>query len=101
LIDYAKTAEIPGGGLLGLVLLAGSAPFIARGRARRAAALLLATAVILLVVPVASLLYDGRYTLPAYAPLAGGAALALQALVDRLRRRAPAPGEAPAASAAA
>jgi len=101
LIDYAKTAEVPGGGLLGLLLLAGSAPFIARGRARRVAALLLATAVILLVVPVASLLYDGRYTLPAYAPLAGGAALALQALGDRLRRRAPALSEVPAPGAAA
>jgi 4-amino-4-deoxy-L-arabinose transferase-like glycosyltransferase len=101
LIDYAKAAEIPGGGLLGLVLLAAGAPFVARGRARRAAVLLLVTAVILLVVPVASLLYDGRYTLPAYAPLAGGAALALQALGDRLRRRAPAPSEAPAAGAAA
>jgi 4-amino-4-deoxy-L-arabinose transferase-like glycosyltransferase len=101
LIDYAKTANIPGGALLALVLLAGCAPFIARGTARRAAALLLATGVILLVVPVASLLYDGRYTLPAYAPLAGAAAVALQALANRLRRRAAADQTAPVARAAA
>jgi 4-amino-4-deoxy-L-arabinose transferase-like glycosyltransferase len=88
LIDYAKTANIPGGVLLALVLLSGCAPFVARGWALRAAALLFATGVILLVVPVVSLLYDGRYTIPAYAPLAGGAAIALQALVNRLRRRA-------------
>jgi peptidoglycan/LPS O-acetylase OafA/YrhL len=95
LIDYAKTATIPGGGLLGLVLLAGSAPFIARGRAQRAAALLLATGVVLLAVPVATLLYDGRYTLPAYGPLAGAAAVALQTLANRLRRRAAAGQQAP------
>src|SRR5258707_6081433 len=65
LIDYAKAAEIPGGGLLALVLLAGGAPFVTRGRARRSAAVLLMTALILLVVPVATLLYDGRYTVPA------------------------------------
>jgi len=101
LVGYAKTVEIPGGALLGLVLLAACAPFLARGPARRAAALLLATALILLVVPVASLLYDGRYALPAYAPLAGGAALALQVLWDRLRRRARAPSQVPAPGAAA
>lgn len=101
LIDYAKTAEVPGGGLLALVLLAGCAPFLARGTARRAAALLVAVGVVLLVIPVASLLYDGRYTLSAYAPLAGGAALALQALGDRLRRRAPAGSEAPVPGTAA
>jgi 4-amino-4-deoxy-L-arabinose transferase-like glycosyltransferase len=95
LIDYATAMNIPGGPLLALVLLAGAAPFIARGRARRAAALLAATGVVLLVVPVVSLLYDGRYTLPAYAPLAGGTALALQALVERLRRRGGDGGDAP------
>jgi hypothetical protein len=91
----------PGSGLLGLVLLAACAPFIARGRAQPTAALLLATGVILLLVPVASLLYDGRYTLPAYAPLAGRAAIALQALVNRVRRRAAADQQAPAPRPAA
>jgi 4-amino-4-deoxy-L-arabinose transferase-like glycosyltransferase len=103
LIDYAKTANIPGGALVALLLLAACAPFVARSGARRAAALLLATGVILLVVPVASLLYDGRYTLPAYAPIAGAAAIALQVLLNRLRRRAGAGADrqAPVAGAAA
>ena len=96
LVDYAKAAEVPGGVLLALVLLALAGPFVARGRARRAAALLAVTAIVMLVVPVATLIYDGRYTLPAYAPLAGASAIALQALGGLARRKVADTRKAPA-----
>jgi hypothetical protein len=87
LYDYGTTVEVPGLGLLALLTLGVAAPLLARGAARRAALMSSASAVVLLVVPVATLNYDGRYALPAYPLLGAGAALALQALWERYRAR--------------
>jgi hypothetical protein len=88
LADYAKAAEVPGLGLLALLMLALAAPWLARGPARRAALMSSASGVVLLILPVATLVYDGRYTLPAYPLLGASAVLALQALWERRAGRA-------------
>ncbi len=69
--------------LLGLAL---AAPLLARGAARRAALVYTATAYVLLVVPVATQVYDARYALSALGPLSVAAALALDGIVHRRRR---------------
>jgi Dolichyl-phosphate-mannose-protein mannosyltransferase len=71
--------------LLGLAL---AAPLLARGAARRAALLASATGYVLLIVPVATQVYDARYALSALGPLSVAAALALDGWASRRARPA-------------
>ncbi len=74
--------------LLGLTL---AAPFLARGAARRAALLFAVTAYVLLIVPVATQVYDARYAISALGPLCVATALAIDGWM--LRRAKPQPDE--------
>jgi hypothetical protein len=74
------------GPLMALLLaLTLAAPFLARGAARRAALVWGAAAYVLLIVPIATLNYDARYTISTLGPLGVAAALALDGAL--LRRR--------------
>ena len=74
--EYARL-HIRGAVLLLLVVLAAVGPFVSCGPARRGAALLAAYGLMLLIAPVATGHYEPRYAVPAYGPLAAGAAIAL------------------------
>ena len=86
-------------GPLAVVLfgLAIAAPFLARGRLRVGAVLMLGVTLAITVVPVFTLFYAYRYMVPATAPLTAAAAIGGYALATRLRarsRRTTAPGTA-------
>lgn len=70
-----------------LIGLAFAAPFAARGRLRAGAVLMLGVTLAVTVVPVLTLFYAYRYTIPATAPLTAGAAIGAYALALRLRAR--------------
>jgi hypothetical protein len=70
-----------------IVLLAVAAPFL-RGPGRRVAALCTVTGLALMIVPIATLIWNQRYAEPAYVPLAVSAAVAAAALAGRVRRAA-------------
>ncbi len=89
-LAYVRGTEVSGVLLLILLALAAAAPFLARGEARRPAALFAATAFALLIVPVATQVYDARYAVAALGPLAAAAGLALDGAVSRRAARAPA-----------
>lgn len=85
--DYASVTRIEGlptGLLLVLTLIA---PFAARGRERRGAILLAGAALLLLVVPVVTINYDGRFAVPSYGFLGAAAALGLAPLLSAARTR--------------
>ena len=85
--DYEGVTAVEGP-LMGVFLvLALAAPFSLRGRERRAALLLGGMALAVLVVPVATINYDGRLGVPAYGPLAAGAALGGWGTAGRARAR--------------
>ena len=78
------------GPLMALLLLAAAAaPLLARER--RAALLFSATAYVLLLVPVATQVYDARYALSALGSLCAAAALAVDGVLARRRASAPRP----------
>jgi hypothetical protein len=91
--DYERVTRIEGPVMAVLLLLALAAPLVCRGPLRRGALLLAGTALALLVVPVVTHEYDGRFGVPAYGPLAAAAALALAGAAARWwpgRSRSPA-----------
>lgn len=98
--DYASASRIEGAPLGVLLVLALAAPLACRGRERRGALLLAAVGLSLLVVPVMTLNYDGRFGVPSYGFVAGAASLGGCGLAQALTRRrlgSGARGPAPAA----
>lgn len=91
--DYERVTRIEGPAMGLLLLLALAAPLVCRGPRRRGALLMAGTALALLVVPVLTHEYDGRFGVPAYGPLAAAAALGAAAAAARWwpgRNRSPA-----------
>jgi hypothetical protein len=86
-IAYVAATQVRGPLLALLLVLAAAAPFLTRGDGRHAAAVLAATAFVLLLVPVATQVYDARYAVAALGPLSAAAALALDGGVQLLRAR--------------
>jgi hypothetical protein len=84
-ITYVTATQVRGPLLALLLVLAVAAPLLTHGDGRRAAALLAATALVLLLVPVATQVYDARYAVAALGPLSAAAALALDGAIQRLR----------------
>lgn len=84
--DYAGVARIEGAPLGVLLVLALVAPFACRGRRRRGAVLLAAMGLSMLVVPVATVNYDGRLGVPAYGFVAAAAALGAWSLAQAAGR---------------
>jgi hypothetical protein len=73
---------------------------LTRGRRRAASALLGATTVVMLLVPVAFQFYSVRFATPAYGPLAAVAAIGLDAVLERVRGRVSRSRRKPAESSA-
>jgi hypothetical protein len=87
-IGYVRATLVRGPLMALLLVLAAVAPLVTRGDRRVAAALLAVTAFVLLLVPVATQVYDARYALAALGPLSAAAALALDAIPLRRPSRA-------------
>lgn len=84
---YARATRLTGVSMVVLLVLSLLSPFVCRGRARRAAILLAALAYTIMVVPLMTLGYDGRFGLPAYGPLAAAAALCAHGTALRVHDR--------------
>lgn len=82
--DYAQATKVEGPVTVVLVALMLAGFVLARGRRRAGAGLFGWTTVAMLVTPVALLAYAARYATPAYGPLAAGAAIGLDVLIDRV-----------------
>jgi hypothetical protein len=82
--EYAQAAKVEGPVTVVLVALMLTGFVLARGRRRAGAGLFGWSTVALLVTPVALIGYAARYATPAYGPLAAGAAIGLDALIDRI-----------------
>lgn len=81
---YERWTRFTGVWMLLLLLLALAGPTLAIGRRQRAGALLaMSSGLTLLIVPILIAKYDFRFTIPAYAPLAVSAAIAVAGLTDR------------------
>jgi 4-amino-4-deoxy-L-arabinose transferase-like glycosyltransferase len=87
LLRYVRALYVRGPLMVALLALALAAPLAARGERRMAALALAACAYVLLLVPVATQVYDARYALAALGPLSAAAALALDAVPARRRVR--------------
>jgi hypothetical protein len=74
-----------------LALLMFAAPFVTSGRQRRAAVLFAVTAVLLLVLPVATVEFSARTAVPGFGPLAAAAALGGWGVSRKVRSRLPTP----------
>ena len=85
--DYERVTRIEGPAMAVLLVLALLGPVACRAPLRRGALLLTGTAATLLVVPVLTHEYDGRYGVPAYGPLAGAAALGALGVARWVRAR--------------
>jgi hypothetical protein len=93
--DYENVTAVEGAPMAIFLVLGLTAPIVLRGRERRAALLLGGMALAILVVPVATINYDGRLGVPAYGPLAAAAALGGWGIARRIgTRRAAAAGAA-------
>lgn len=82
--DYAQATKVEGPVtvVLGALMLIGFV--LARDRRRTGAGLFGWTTVVMFVTPVALVGYAARYATPAYGPLAAGAAIGFDALIDRM-----------------
>jgi hypothetical protein len=85
--DYERLTRVQGVLMAIALLLAGAAPWITPRRARRLAALLSASAFVLLVYPIAAHAYDARFVVPALGPLLGAAALGGWGAAELIRQR--------------
>jgi hypothetical protein len=90
LLSYESATRIDGPLLVVLLVAALASPWLVRGPARGLALLLLGTALLPVLAAEAGNGYDARYGYPAFAPLAGAAAIGLWAGVLVLRDRIPA-----------
>jgi 4-amino-4-deoxy-L-arabinose transferase-like glycosyltransferase len=97
---YGKAARVAGPvtGMLLAFMITGLV--LTRGRRRAASALLGATTVVMLLVPVAFQFYSVRFATPAYGPLAAVAAIGLDAVLERVRGRVSRSRRKPAESSA-
>jgi hypothetical protein len=95
LLDVLRAEEsvtrIQGPVFVLLALLMFAAPFVTSGRQRRAAVLFAVTAVLLLVLPVATVEFSARTAVPGFAPLAAAAALGGWGVSRKVRSRLPTP----------
>lgn len=84
---YGRAARTEGAptAVLAVLMVAGCS--LARGRQRAAAGLLAANALSLAVAPAATLFYDVRYSVPMVLPLAAGAAIGVDRILDALPAR--------------
>lgn len=89
LTGYENATALEGAPMAILLLLAALGPALCRGRERRAALLLGGIAVAMLAVPVATVNYEGRLGVPAYGPLAAGAAFGALGAGRLVRARLP------------
>ncbi|HEX8744719.1 MAG TPA: hypothetical protein VF712_16465 [Thermoleophilaceae bacterium] len=89
LTGYQDRTHVEGVPMALLLLLAALGPALCRGRERQAALLFGGIGVALLAVPVVTLNYDGRLGVPAYGPLAAGAAFGALGLGRAVRARLP------------
>lgn len=87
--DYENATAVEGVPMAILLLLAVLGPVLCRGRERRAALLLGGIGIAMLVVPVVTVNYDGRLGIPAYGPLAAGAAFGALGAGRLVRTRLP------------
>jgi hypothetical protein len=85
--DYESATRIEGFPLALLLVLALLAPLACSGRQRRAALLLAGTGVALLVVPVVTDVYNGRFAVPSFGFVAAAAGLGAWGLAGAVRRR--------------
>jgi hypothetical protein len=99
--DYENVTAVEGPPMAIFLVLTLAAPFALRGRERRAALLLGGMGLAILVIPVATINYDGRLGIPAYGPLAAAAALGAWGVGSRIRRARRGRPAAGAAAAAA
>jgi hypothetical protein len=84
---YESVTRIEGVLFVLLALLSLAGPLLARGRARRAAALCALTAWTLMVVPVATVEFSARTAVPGFGALGAAAAVGGFALLAALRER--------------
>jgi hypothetical protein len=87
MLRYARALQVRGPLMALLLVLALAAPLVTAGERRAAAVMLAGSAYVLLLVPVATQVYDARYALSALGPLSAASALTLDAL-PALRLRA-------------
>lgn len=80
---YANAARVEGALTVILVLLMVAGFVLTTGRARVAAGLFGWTTLAMVLAPVLLLFYDARYATPAYGPLAAGAAIGLDVVLER------------------
>jgi hypothetical protein len=85
--DYESVTRIEGPPLAVLLVLALLAPIACRGRERRGALLLAGTGLALLVVPVVTIYYDGRFAVPSFGFVAAAAGLGAWGLAERVISR--------------
>jgi 4-amino-4-deoxy-L-arabinose transferase-like glycosyltransferase len=85
--DYENVTAVEGVPMAVFLVLTLAGPVALRGRERHAALLLGGMALAILVVPVATINYDGRLGVPAYGPLAAAAALGGWGIARRARAR--------------
>jgi hypothetical protein len=84
---YAAIFAIGGRGLLLLLGLSAAAVALTRGPRRRAAAIYVAVASALLLLPVLTIIYNARYAIPAALLLTVPAAVGVEALAGRIGRQ--------------
>ena len=89
--DWQLAASIEGPIMAVLLLLLPIGLIACRGRERLAVLLIGGTSLALLVIPVATLNYDGRFGVPVHGPLAAAAAIGGLGLLRRLPRRMASP----------
>jgi hypothetical protein len=85
--QYERLTRLTGLLFLALLVPGVAALFLCRGRVRAGAALMLATGVVLLLVPAATIFYDYRFAIPAVGCFAAAAALGARPLYERVRAR--------------
>jgi 4-amino-4-deoxy-L-arabinose transferase-like glycosyltransferase len=96
--SYQAIVRVHSGLLFVLLVLAAAGVFVCRARERAGVVLLGVTSVVVMLVPVATLIYAWRYAVPVMGPAAAAAALGGAALIERRRSRAGAPRENPVGS---
>lgn len=85
---YERWTRFTGVRMFLLLLLALAGATLAMGRRQRAGALLaMSSGLTLLIVPILIAKYDFRFTIPAYAPLAVSAAVAIAGIAERFADR--------------
>jgi hypothetical protein len=85
--QYERLTRMTGVLFLALLVPGVAALFLCRGRARAGAALMLASGLVLLLVPAATIFYDYRFAIPAVGCFAAAAALGARPLYECVHAR--------------